>query len=139
MTLRQRIEQRITDLRVERGIAAAAMTDTTGRKWEANTYRDSTGALKRDVAPEFPTDEQNRRVWVGEMTWAGVEGPDAEAVATHIATQDPATTIARTDRELAVCAADLALLDWMERPVQVNTPSRWDGYALANLEARYPE
>ena len=118
--LRTRIEQRITDLRVERDIAAAA----TPGPWHMCATTVGAGESCGDL-PDIAS--------CGGDVERGMDN------ATHIATQDPATTIARTDRELAVCAADLALLDWMERPVQVNTPSRWDGYALANLEARYPE
>jgi hypothetical protein len=93
--LRARIEQRITDLRVERDIAAAAQRETRG---SAFTY---------------------------------VLGPSWR---THIATQDPATTIARIDRELAGCAAVLDLLEQVRK---------WDdpldrGDVAEALEAIYP-
>ena len=105
--LRTRIEQRITDLRVERDIAAG------GRPWEAN------GSTVRLAYP-FPP-----------AVVADCQSPE---VATHIATQDPATTTARIDRELAGCAADLALLDWLERYLDKDR----DALAWDNLYDRYP-
>jgi hypothetical protein len=112
MTLRQRIEQRITDLRAERGIAAAA----TPGPWRL-------GVLNSEIDDPY-----------GDLVCQAVFTPDQH----HIAIQDPATTIARIDRELAGCHDDLALLDrcdyLAERGDTGGVPM-----ALANLNTRYPK
>lgn len=107
--LRERIEARRAALLSERAIAeaAASLQADPENGW---------GVVGRAITPHI-----------------GVVH-EAEARA-HIAAQDPATTIARVDRELAGIAADLALLDsagpyldsWGWRDVR------------ANLNARYPE
>jgi hypothetical protein len=99
MNLRQRIEQRITDLRVERDIAAAALTPA----W-------FTAADLRDGDDGF-----------------------GFGVAKYVASLSPASTIARIDRELAGCAADLALLDpWP------SIATAFRQRVLDSLNARYP-
>jgi hypothetical protein len=109
MTLRQRIEQRITDLRVERAIAAAA----TPGPWTTKVEIDGVYAGQETVVAI----ESEYRVSPTRVVSVGQTRPhirNGVANARHIATQDPATTIARVDRELAGCAADLALLGEME-------------------------
>jgi len=123
-TLRTRIEQRITDLRVERDIAAAA----DGATWEFGESDDSKTGRGHMI---FRPLGDGKGSFIGK-TWGW--GKTAENAA-HIATQDPATTIARIDRELAGCAADLALLDWIESTTS-HGPRTLE--ARANLEARYP-
>ncbi len=90
--LRARIEQRIADLRVERDIAAAATPGPWGVSGGAGDAEE--WSIRAERLPEVADFATLRD-------------------ALHIATQDPATTIARIDRELAGCAADLALLDEM--------------------------
>jgi hypothetical protein len=109
MTLRQRIEQRITDLRMERDIAAAA----TPSRW----YAEGEDEGYYDVAATYTIGMRFLR-----------------ADATHISAQDPATVIARIDRELAGCAADLALLD-AARDSERDTATE----AAIALRARYPK
>jgi hypothetical protein len=128
MTLRQRIEQRITDLRVERDIAAAA----TPGPWPIQPGPDPQGGYFPDLWMVGVNDD-------GDLVtdWC------SKADATHIATQDPATTIARIDRELAGCAADLALLDnWLGMKITPTVESlTLEGLVravIANIEARYP-
>ena len=138
LTLRQRIEQRITDLRVERGIAAAA----TPGPWTASDF-----GHPGDQEPTSRVIHQPPFVWRdlrdGEGAIAWCSGDNDFDDATHIATQDPATTIARIDRELAGCAADLVLLGLAHLPqgeYPTNESSdQWARIALANLEARYPK
>jgi hypothetical protein len=120
MTLRARIEHRITDLRVERNIAAAA-----GGVWrhdpDNHTVRGESGGIIADHSAswyDYP-EADDRRAMAAELD--------------HIATQDPATTIARIDRELAGCAADLALLDAV-RDGERETATQ----AAIALRARYP-
>jgi hypothetical protein len=112
--LRQRIEQRITDLQVERDIAAAA--DDGPWAFESDPdghFIEAVGGFVIATSPtEITLTHENFR---------------------HIATQDPATTIARIDRELAGCAADLALLDpWP------SIATAFRQRVLDSLGARYP-
>jgi len=119
--LRTRIEQRITDLRLERDIAAAA----GGVKWEAEKRYDEVSTVIAGTDPGFY-----------EIT---VTGTLTDAI--HIATQDPSTTIARIDRELAGCAADLALLAGKSMPesiTELGSIHDWATAITAHLSARYP-
>ncbi len=120
--LRQRIEQRITDLRVERDIAAAAVADQPSGDWRV--FDETVMAF-----------DGHDWTWVIATMHNDVTAEDLD----HIATQDPAATIARIDRELAGCAADLALLDWIASfPWNSPDDDVWMDRMLANIEARYP-
>lgn len=116
-TLRERIEARRAALLAERAIAEAA----TPGPWEvSNRWADD--SLIEAVGPEYMTIYD--------------EGGHGRADALHIAAQDPATTIARVDRELAGIDADLALLAFIDGPVVFG--ARFVE-VRANLNARYPE
>jgi hypothetical protein len=52
----------------------------------------------------------DRREWA--LAMADLSGPYTSDAYDHTDAQDPAHTIARIDRELAGCEADLALLNW---------------------------
>jgi hypothetical protein len=116
-TLRERIEHRMADLRAERAVAEMATPGPWERGDDAGTLWDAYDGLIADLY---------------------VNGGSNSA---HIARQDPAATLARIDRELAGCAADLALLAKVEEfgPQMPPNGLGWAADIERNLTARYPE
>jgi hypothetical protein len=120
-SIRERIGQTILDLIDERECAEDA-TRRIGISWHIEHLTGivtDTGTL------------------VANCAWQSIAG--------HVVLQDPAHTIKRIDRELAACRADLALLDWAERPTPEGTVTpEAAAFSLSrmrvrdNLNARYP-
>ena len=143
MNLRERIEARMADLRAERAVAEAA----TPGPWEQSTHAMPGSTIDEWYVWELVSPQEFGGYAVHPLNVIKARGashaareccwPPTHADALHIARQDPAATIARIDRELAGCEADLALLD----AVDEDSPDyyNWRRDVLANLTARYGE
>ena len=122
MTLRESIEARRVELLEERAIAEAA----TPGPWVVTSSGSYVATLAENLG-----DRLGGVCRVEEWTF---EQQDADAA--HIARQDPASTLARVDRELRGIDADLALLDnmdqnWLRRSpvIEANLCERYEGDA----------